>query len=153
MEIILFEPVIPQNTGNIIRLCKATKCKLTLVKPLGFTLSEKRLRRAGLDYHEDVEIQTIDSLDDYLKKFSERKKYFLSSKASKGIHSADIDKDGMLIFGSETKGLPKNIHEEYSKDFYTIPMHHGARCLNLANSVSIVAYEGLRQQDFKLISL
>jgi len=153
MEIILFEPDIPQNTGNIIRLCKATKCKLTLVKPLGFSLSERRMRRAGLDYHEDVEVVTIDSLDEYLKKNAHRPKYFLSSKATKGIHKTEIQKDGIFIFGSETKGLPEHIHKEYADDFFTIPMHHKARCLNLANSVSIVIYEALRQLDFEPISV
>ena len=151
MEIILFEPDIPQNTGNIIRLCKATKCKLTLVKPLGFSLSTRQLRRAGLDYFLGVEVNQIDSLSDYLEQNKHRNKYFLSSHAKSGIHSAKLDKNGMYIFGSETKGLPQKIHDEYSDDFYTIPMHHEARCLNLANSVSIVIYEGLRQQSFELI--
>lgn len=151
MEIILFEPDIPQNTGNIIRLCKATKCKLTLVKPLGFSLSERQLRRAGLDYHLGVEINQIDSLPAYLKEHKEKHRFFLSSKATKTIHEANTCANGLYIFGSETKGLPQAIHDEYKDDFYTIPMHHEARCLNLANSVSITIYEALRQQDFDLI--
>ena len=152
MEIILFEPDIPQNTGNIIRLCKATKCKLTIVKPMGFSLTTRQLRRAGLDYFLGVEVNTIDSLPDYLEQNKNRQKYFLSSHAKKAIYSAECAADGMYIFGSETKGLPQQIHEDFQEDFYTIPMHSEARCLNLANSVSVVIYEALRQQDFSLIS-
>ena len=147
MEIILFEPDIPQNTGNIIRLCKATKCSLTLITPLGFTLSEKKLRRAGLDYFLGVEVKTAPSLREYLEQNS-RPKYFLSSKAKKSLYTTTIEKDAILIFGSETKGLPSYAWEMWAEDFYTLPIHKDARCLNLANYVSITVYEALRQQDF-----
>lgn len=150
MEIILFEPDIPQNTGNIIRLCKATKSTLTLVTPLGFDMSEKRLRRAGLDYFLGVEVKTIPSLKDYLKD-EKRPKYFMSSKSPKSLYNAKIDENAVFIFGSETKGLPKYAWETWGEDFYTLPIHKDARCLNLANSVSITIYEALRQQNFLCI--
>lgn len=151
MEIILFEPDIPQNTVNIIRLCKATKCKLTLVTPLGFDISCKSLRRAGLDYFLGVEVKTIPSLKDYLEN-DKRPMYFLSSKVKKTLYSAEIQEDAIFIFGSETKGLPSYAHETWPNDFYTLPIHKDARCLNLANSVSITVYEALRQQQFTSIA-
>jgi tRNA (cytidine/uridine-2'-O-)-methyltransferase len=152
MEIILFEPDIPQNTGNIVRLCKATKCRLTLVEPLGFTITDKNLRRAGLDYWLGVDVQRIPSLKEYLLK-ADRPKYFLSSMATKSLYSAEIQPDGIFIFGSETGGLPDYSREIWGEDFYTLPMHKDARCLNLANSVSITIYEALRQQEFSSIGL
>ncbi len=152
MEIILFEPDIPQNTGNIVRLCKATKCKLTLVEPLGFTITDKKLRRAGLDYWLGVEVKIIPSLKEYLLK-TDAPKYFLSSKAPRSLYSAEIKKDAIFIFGSETAGLPAYAKELWNNDFYTLPMHKEARCLNLANSVSIAIYEALRQQDFSSLDL
>ncbi len=151
MEIILFEPDIPQNTGNIVRLCKATNCKLTLVEPLGFTITDKKLKRAGLDYFLGVEVKTISSLKEYLET-SKAPKYFLSSKAKKSIYSTEIKEGGIFIFGSETKGLPDYTRELWGEDFYTLPMDKGARCLNLANSVSITIYEALRQQNFAPLS-
>lgn len=144
MEIILFEPDIPQNTGNIVRLCKATGCSLILVEPLGFSINDKALRRAGLDYWLGVDVKTIDNLETYLDN-SPKQKLFLSSKAEKSVYEAKIDMDAIVIFGSETTGLPKEIHEKWQKDFYTIPMKEEARCLNLSNSVAITVYEGLRQ--------
>ena len=150
MEIILFEPDIPQNTGNIIRLCKATKSRLTLVEPLGFSMTDKHLRRAGLDYFLGVEVKKIPSLKDYLLK-SDAPKYFMSSKAPTSLYSAEIKEGAIFIFGSETKGLPDYTRELWGNDFYTLPMHKDARCLNLSNSVSIVIYEALRQQDFSAL--
>lgn len=150
-EIILFEPDIPQNTGNIVRLCKATNCSLTLVEPLGFSLTSKMLKRAGLDYWLGVNVKTVPSLKDYLIN-DKRPKYFLSSKATKDIYSTDIKEDSIFIFGSETGGLPLYTREIWENDFFTIPMHKSARCLNLANSVSIVIYEGLRQLNFSPIA-
>ena len=146
-EIILFEPDIPQNTGNIVRLCKATGCSLTLVEPLGFSLSSKMLRRAGLDYWLGVDVKTVPSLKEYLKD-DIRNKYFLSSKASSSFYTADIKDGSVFIFGSETKGLPEYALEIWEEDFYTLPMHKSARCLNLANTAAITVYEGLRQLEF-----
>jgi tRNA (cytidine/uridine-2'-O-)-methyltransferase len=147
MEIILFEPDIPQNTGNIIRLCKATGATLTLVEPMGFDLSSKQLRRAGLDYFLGVTVKTIKNLKDYLENDT-RDKYFLSSHSNTPIFSANIKKNSIFIFGSETKGLPDYARELWKDDFYTLPMNSDARCLNLANSVAITIYEALRTENF-----
>ena len=147
MEIILFEPDIPQNTGNIIRLCKATGCSLTLVEPLGFDLSSSKLKRAGLDYFLGVDVKTIPDLLIYLEN-DPRNKYFLSRHASKSIYQADIKENSVFIFGSETKGLPNWAKDIWKDSFYTLPMNSNARCLNLANAVSITIYEALRSCNF-----
>ncbi|MCH9630532.1 MAG: tRNA (cytidine(34)-2'-O)-methyltransferase [Chlamydiia bacterium] len=151
MEVILYEPQIPQNTGNIIRTCSVTNTSLTLVKPLGFSLNAKNLRRAGLDYHHGVEIQTIDDLELYLKGCS-RNFYFLSSHAKKSYTDVEYTESDVLIFGSETSGLDPKFLDMYEDRFITIPMAQNSRCLNLSNSVSIVIYESLRQQRFLPIS-
>lgn len=147
MEILLYQPEIPQNTGNIVRTCNVTGTKLTLVKPLGFSTDSKMLRRAGLDYWEETDIQMIENIDDYLMK---RKApfYFLSSKVNTSYHNVTYTPDDLLIFGSETSGLPSYLHSKYASHFITIPMLPGKRCLNLSNTVSIVLYEALRQQNF-----
>ncbi|PCI95319.1 tRNA (uridine(34)/cytosine(34)/5-carboxymethylaminomethyluridine(34)-2'-O)-methyltransferase TrmL [Candidatus Aerophobetes bacterium] len=147
MEVILYEPQIPQNTGNIIRTCSVTNTSLTLVKPLGFSLSEKNLRRAGLDYHHGVEIQTIDDLEVYLKN-CDQNFYFLSSHAKKTYSDIEYTENDVLIFGSESFGLDPKFLRMYEDRFITIPMTQKSRCLNLSNCVSIVLYESLRQQNF-----
>ncbi|HRW58370.1 MAG TPA: tRNA (cytidine(34)-2'-O)-methyltransferase [Chlamydiales bacterium] len=147
MEIILFEPQIPQNTGNLVRTCNVTGATLTLVKPLGFSLNAKHLKRAGLDYWDNTSIQVIDDLEKYLEK-TKKPFYFLSSKASKAYTEINFTSDSIIIFGSETSGLPKHFHDRWSDFFHTIPMKTGARCLNLANSACIVLYEALRQTNF-----
>lgn len=147
MKIILFQPEIPQNTGNIIRTCNVTSSSLILVKPLGFSTSSRMLKRSGLDYFDEVEITEIDDLLSYLEN-SSAPFYFFSSKVKKSYSEVSYTKDALLIFGSETKGLPDIFHEKYPDHFATIPMKQNSRCLNLANSVSIVLYEGLRQQNF-----
>jgi len=146
MKIILFQPEIPQNTGNIIRTCSVTNTELVLVTPCSFSLSQRNLKRAGLDYFDKVNLEKIDDLEKYL----EEKKhfYFLSSKAKKSYSDVKYEKDSILIFGNETSGLPNIFHEKYEDKFITIPMRQNARCLNLANSVSITLYEALRQNNF-----
>lgn len=149
MEIILFEPQIPQNTGNVVRTCKVTNSQLVLVKPLGFDVSDKALRRAGLDYWDGVSVKLIDNLYEYLKKRKEPF-YFFSSHAKK-FHSCSTliyTENTALIFGSETTGLPDIFHKTWPEKFLTIPMAQGSRCLNLANSVAIALYEGLRSQEY-----
>lgn len=148
MIIVLFEPQIPQNTGNIVRTCAITRSKLILVRPLGFRVCDRNLKRAGLDYWDDVDIEYIDNLDLYLENTTSQF-YFFSSKASTNYTEITFKEDDLLIFGSETKGLPDRIHTRWKSQFYTIPMAAGQRSLNLANSVAIVLYEGLRQQSFK----
>lgn len=147
MEIILYAPEIPQNVGNIARTCAITGTKLTLVRPLGFSLLSPKFKRAGLDYWNEVEINVIDQLDDYLKSPF----YFFSTKGTKKYTEVALGPDVQLIFGSETSGLPDSLHRGWSENFLTIPMKSGFRSLNLSNAVAIVLYEGLRQQNFSFL--
>lgn len=147
MEIVLYQPEIPQNTGNVIRTCFLTNTDLTLVRPLGFSLTEKNLKRAGLDYFATFPINIIESLEEHLAS-SKKKFYFLSSKATKSYSDISFTPTDIFIFGSETIGLPAHFFEKYPDNFITIPMKEDARCLNLSNSVAIVLYEALRQNNF-----
>jgi tRNA (cytidine/uridine-2'-O-)-methyltransferase len=147
MIIILFQPDIPQNTGNIIRTCALTNSKLILVRPFGFSTSSRKMKRAGLDYLKDIQMEEIDDLDSYLENTS-FPYFFLSSKVNKPYTEVKYDKNSILIFGSEKHGLPEKYFNKYKNSFLTIPMKEKARCLNLSNSVSIVLYEALRQQNF-----
>ena len=148
MDILLYKPQIPQNTGNIVRTCSVTSTGLILTRPLGFSVSSKHLKRAGLDYWNEVNIQYIDDLLAYLKA-TQRPFYFFSSKVTAPYTSINFSQDAILIFGSETFGLPPEIFDMWPEKCYTIPMVSDARCLNLSNSAAIVLYEALRQQDFK----
>lgn len=147
MKIILFNPQIPQNTGNIVRTCAVTGCSLILVRPLGFSISDRWLKRAGLDYWEGVDVSLIDDLECYLQN-QENKFYFFSSKAERTYTDVEFSADDSLIFGSETSGLPPVFFEKWPERFLRIPMRSDVRCLNLATSVGIVTYEALRQQEF-----
>jgi tRNA (cytidine/uridine-2'-O-)-methyltransferase len=147
MKIILFQPDIPQNTGNIVRTCSVTNTKLGLVPPLGFSIASRHLKRAGLDYWNEVDIEMCEDLEGDLS-IEESPFYFFSSKAKKPYTEINFTNDTILIFGSETKGLPPSYFERWPDRFYTIPMATGSRCLNLSNSVSIVLFEGLRQLEF-----
>ncbi|MEI8365615.1 MAG: tRNA (cytidine(34)-2'-O)-methyltransferase [Parachlamydiaceae bacterium] len=144
-KIILFQPQIPQNTGNIVRTCSVTGSSLVLVRPLGFSVSNRWLKRAGLDYWEGVDVSYIDDLETFLEQ-TPHNFYFFSSKAPQSYTSISFKSDDLLIFGSETSGLPSHFTEKWPERFATIPMISGARCLNLATSVGIVLYEALRQQ-------
>lgn len=150
MNILLFQPQIPQNTGNIVRTCAVTGSKLFLVKPLGFSVTNRWLKRAGLDYWEGVEVHFIDDLNDFLEN-SESRFFFYSSHAKKAYSEVDYEPEDFLIFGSETSGLPQTFWEKWPEHFYTIPKRKETRCLNLANAVSIVLYEAWRQQKFVII--
>jgi len=147
MQVILFQPQIPQNTGNIVRTCKATGTSLSLVRPLGFSVSDRKLKRAGLDYWEGVDVSFLDNLIEHLEK-SEHPFYFFSSKAALPYTQIAYSPNDMLIFGSETAGLPSVFFERYQERFFTLPMKKETRCLNLSNAVSIVLYEAWRQQGF-----
>ncbi len=149
MKIILFQPQIPQNTGNIVRTCAVTGSELILVKPLGFSVTNRWLKRAGLDYWEGVSVILIDDLIAFLDNTSSHF-FFFSSHASKYYTEAAYEEDDYLIFGSETSGLPEALWKRWPEKFYTIPQRNEARCLNLANAVSIVLYEGWRQQKFSI---
>ena len=143
MKIILFQPQIPQNTGNIVRTCSVTGAGLILVHPLGFSTQSRHLKRAGLDYWEGVSVEEIEDLELYLEK-TDASFFFFSSKASKSYISAPFDKESLFIFGSETCGLPSHYLERWPDKFFTIPMLPGSRCLNLATSAGIVLFEALR---------
>jgi tRNA (cytidine/uridine-2'-O-)-methyltransferase len=151
MQIVLFQPQIPQNTGNIVRTCAATGSSLLLVRPLGFSTKDRWLKRAGLDYWTDVQIEEIDDLPAYLEQ-TNFPFFFFSSKSSIPYTETSYPEDALLIFGSETHGLAPIFWERWKDRFYTIPMAAGQRCLNLANSAAIVLYEALRQTNFRTLS-
>lgn len=150
INIVLFEPEIPQNTGNIARTCAATGSRLHLIKPLGFSISDKQLKRAGLDYWNLVDISYYEDLDEFLN-INGKKEIFLSTtKASKFYSEVKYSDDCFIVFGKETKGLPEGLHNLYHENRIKIPMiaNEHARSLNLSNSVNIVLYEALRQNKF-----
>ncbi len=148
LKIVLFQPQIPQNAGNVVRTCKVTGSELILVKPLGFSTSDKALKRAGLDYWDGVSVKQIDDLEEFLKNTT-TPFYFLSSHATKLYTDVSFTPDTHLIFGSETAGLSPVFLEKWPELFITVPMIKDSRCLNLANTVSIVLYEALRQNGFR----
>lgn len=147
MQIVLYQPQIPQNAGNIVRTCAVTGSSLIMVRPLGFSTHDRWLKRAGLDYWEGVEVSFIDDLENYLTECV-APFYFFSSKATQRYTEVSYTPNSCLIFGSETTGLPAHFHEKWPDRFVTIPMVLGARCLNLATSVGIAIYEAWRQQGF-----
>jgi len=145
-NIVLYQPEIPPNTGNIIRLCANTGCMLHLIEPLGFKLEDKQLRRAGLDYHEWAEVRTYKSIND-LK--PEDNVFALSTKGKKNYHQAVFKAGDYLVFGPETRGLPEDYLNQLDRDFILrLPMLENSRSLNLSNTVAIVTYEALRQNQF-----
>ena len=145
-NVVLVEPEIPPNTGNVGRLCLATKSTLHLVKPLGFSLDDRQLKRAGLDYWEDVDVKIWDSLDTLIKaKQSNERCFFMTTKTERAYWAVQFRPGDFLIFGRETKGLPEELLAECEKDCITIPMA-GTRSLNLATAVGIVLFEAVRQQ-------
>lgn len=146
MRIVLIHPDIPQNTGNIARLCVATNCELHLVRPLGFSITDKHLKRAGLDYWKYLKLFIYDSLEEFVSNLNGNF-YFFSSRGQKVYTSIRYEKNDWLIFGSETKGFPEIIYQKFPDKIFTIPMFGPVRCLNLANSVAIVVYEGIRQME------
>ncbi len=144
-NIVLFEPEIPQNTGNIARTCACSGAALFLVGKLGFFLDEKHLKRAGLDYWNSVDIKQYDSLDDLKKDYSQNNFYYLTTKTKNVYTQRKFTEGDFFIFGPETRGIPESILNS-NKDFcLTIPMKEGQRSLNLSNSVAIVLYEAIRQ--------
>ena len=148
-NIVLVEPEIPQNTGNISRTCAATNSSLYLVRPLGFEITDKHLKRAGLDYWQYLDLHYVDSLEELMDKyFTGDNFHFMSTKASK-IYSEATFKDGdFLVFGKESHGLPEPLLKKYYDNTLRIPMWGELRSLNLSNSVAITLYEALRQNGF-----
>lgn len=149
MNIVLVHPQIPQNTGNIARTCAATGSTLHLVHPLGFSTDEKRLKRAGLDYWNLLEIYNYNCLENFLNSLKPGDQlYFFTTKARKNYCDMKYSLNSYLIFGSETKGLPEELLVKYSNKACRIPMIKESRSLNLSNSVAIAVYEALRQTNF-----
>ena len=153
LNIVLVEPQIPQNTGNIARTCAATGAKLHLVEPMGFEPDNAKLKRAGLDYWHFLNVQYYEGLDDFFEKTAGGGKYYyLSSKAPQSYTDVKINDGDYLLFGKETRGLPEALLAKNPERCLRIPMISEARCLNLSNSVAIVVYEALRQNNFEALS-
>lgn len=148
LNVVLVEPEIPQNTGNIARTCAATGSVLHLVKPLGFDISERAVRRAGLDYWHLVDVRVYENLDELFEKNDIRQMRLFSTKALRAYTEADYADGCFLFFGRETRGLPEAFLEAHFESCVRIPMRTEARSLNLSNSVAVGVFEALRQQDF-----
>ena len=148
VNVVLVEPEIPQNCGNIARTCAATGSHLHLIRPLGFDISDRAVKRAGLDYWHLVEVFDYDGLEDFFQKTGAQDIWLASSKAPRPYTQAAFRDGCYLIFGKETAGLPEEFRERYRDRCIRIPIREGARCLNLSNSAAILAYEALRQLDF-----
>ena len=155
LNVVMVEPEIPQNTGNIARTCAITGAKLHLVYPLGFSLDDKYLKRAGLDYWDKLEVEKHDSLEKFLEKYrpEENNMFFATTKAKHCYTDIDYrkykDEEIFVLFGKETKGLPEDLLQKYINNTIRIPMRPVLRSLNLSNSVCIIAYEILRQNNFE----
>jgi tRNA (cytidine/uridine-2'-O-)-methyltransferase len=146
LNIVLIEPEIPNNTGNIGRLCLAVGAKLHLVKPYGFELSDSRLKRAGLDYWKHIEVQEYENVESFFRINQTKPMVYFSSHGKKDFWDIPFEADMFLVFGKESKGLGADVLEKNLENTYKIPLHSKEiRSLNLANSVGIVAYEGMRQ--------
>ena len=148
LNIVLVEPEIPQNCGNIARTCAATGCTLHLIRPLGFDISEKAVRRAGLDYWDKVTVRDYENLDDFFAKNDVKQMWCLSTKAPRCYTEAQFSEDCYLFFGKETKGLPEAFLDQHYESCVRIPMLPDTRSLNLSNAVAITVYEALRQLSF-----
>ncbi len=152
MNIVLYRPQIPPNTGNIARTCAVTGIKLHLIKPLSFDIDDKSVKRAGLDYWDDLDLEVHNSFENFIFKYaSTAPMYFCSTHGERLYSEINYDENSFLIFGQEQKGLSPNIYETYREYLIRIPLLpiEGARSLNLSNAAAIVAYEALRQQSFK----
>ena len=149
INIILYQPEIPPNTGNVIRLAANTGCHLHLIEPLGFSMEEKSLRRAGLDYHEYAQVQVWPDFETFLQQVTPKRLFALSTKGKKRYTQASFEPGDYLLFGPETRGLPGELLAKLESDnILRLPMHANSRSLNLSNSVAVLVYEALRQQDF-----
>lgn len=148
LHIVLVEPEIPQNTGNIARTCAATGCVLHLVEPLGFSIDDKKLKRAGLDYWHLLDIRYYKGLDAFFEANAGANYFYLTTKAPRSYHEATYQDGDFLLFGKETKGLPESLLIANPERCVRIPMREGARSLNLSNAVAVTAFEALRQTQF-----
>ena len=148
LNIVLVEPEIPQNTGNISRTCAATGSRLHLIRPLGFDISDRQLKRAGLDYWHLLDVRVYDSLDDFFTKNDVRQLRLFSTKAPRRYTDVGYEDECFLFFGKETKGLPESFLAAHADDCVRLPMIEEARSLNLSNAVAVGVFEALRQLDF-----
>ena len=148
MRIVLVEPEIPGNTGNIARMCAGTGMELHLVRPLGFSTDDKYLKRAGLDYWHLVQVFYHDSINELLETYSETPFYFFSTKAARVYTEVAYGADDFLVFGKETAGLPEDLLREHWETTVRIPMQSETRSMNLSNAAAVAAYEALRQLSF-----
>ena len=149
MNIVLYEPEIPQNTGNIARTCAATGAMLHLVGPMGFSISDKHVKRAGLDYWDQVDLHYYDHWSEFEHKHKNQVLYYVSTKASQSYDKYEYPEDAFFIFGPESRGLPEQLLIDNPTKSLRIPMKNSIRSLNLSNSVAIIIYEVLRQQQFR----
>jgi tRNA (cytidine/uridine-2'-O-)-methyltransferase len=148
-HVILFQPEIPPNTGNIIRLCANSGCHLHLIEPLGFELDDKRLRRAGLDYHEYASLQRYVDLDACLTALGQPRVFAFTTKGSQAYHQVHYRPGDAFLFGPESRGLPAEIRDALPPEQrLRLPMREGCRSLNLSNTVAVAVYEAWRQHDF-----
>lgn len=148
LNIVLFEPEIPQNTGNIGRTCVATGTRLHLIGPMGFQISEKAVKRAGMDYWKEVDVTEYDGYEDFINKNPHAKIYFATTKARRRYTDVQFEDDCYLMFGKESAGIPEELLVAHEDTCIRIPMYGDTRSINLSNSVAIVLYEALRQHDF-----
>lgn len=153
LNIVLLEPEIPANTGNIGRTCVATNTRLHLIEPLGFQLNEKAVKRAGMDYWKDLDVTRYMDYEDFMEKNPGAKIYYATTKAPKVYTEAEFEEDCFIMFGKESAGIPEDILYENQETCIRIPMVGDIRSLNLSNSVAIVLYEALRQQNFSNMNL
>ena len=150
LDIVLYQPEIPPNTGNIIRLCANTGFRLHLIRPLGFELDDQRLKRAGLDYHEYANLQIHDNYDAFLKQVKPGRVFALSTKGTCNYTEAEFQEGDAMMFGPETRGLPADIRDNLPQNqVLRLPMLAKSRSLNLSNTVAVVVYEAWRQMEFK----
>lgn len=150
IQVVLYQPEIPPNTGNIARTCALTGTKLHLIKPLGFSIDNKHLKRAGLDYWDLLDLEVHESLEAFLAKYGDQTMYFATTKATQFHSDVTYTDNCMVIFGKETAGLPAWVHEQYPEKRIKLPMlmHEKVRSLNLSNAVNVVIFEALRQQGY-----
>lgn len=148
-RIVLFQPEIPANTGNIGRLCLGANAELHLIKPMRFFINDKYLKRAGLDYWEHVKLFIHDSLDDMLKAYPENRVFYCTTKSNNSYTDHSYQRGDIFVFGPESRGLPEDLIYSHPQNCITIPMHSEIRSINLSNSVSIILYEAVRQINFK----
>lgn len=153
LNIVLYEPEIPQNTGNIGRTCVATGTRLHLIEPMGFVINDKNLKRAGMDYWKDLDVTIYDDWNDFMEKNPDAKLYMATTKGKHVYSDAKFEPDSYIVFGKESAGIPEELLIQYPERCVRIPMMGETRSLNLANSVAIVLYEALRQNGFSQMKL